>query len=198
MSNKDLRNETQITHPQSTHPRGRRLSRLPPLLHPRILRHRALRPPEGNDDLRRRVLHLLDNHHHRPRPDRLRPRPLFPIRRRRRDLLLRLLRFLRHGRPRRSLALPDGDQCPRFADQGGEPGDGDELDHELYGGGGDAFRDCESGVEILDHLGGYLCEFCADYVFLLSRDGGEEFGGLSILYFNSPPLIGGAGCWELV
>ena len=132
--NKDLRNETQLTHPQSTHPRGRRLSRLPPLLHPRILRHRALRPPSRNDDLRRRVLHLLDNHHHRARPHRLRPRRLLPIRRRRRDLLLRLLRLLRHGRPRRAVALPDGDQCPRAADEGGESGDGDELDHELYGG----------------------------------------------------------------
>ena len=89
-----------------THPRRLRIGRLPNLRLPGLLRHRTLRPAQSHDVVRSRVLHLLDLHLNRPwlvREGRRLLRPWL----RRRGVLLPVLRVLRHGRARRTLAISD-------------------------------------------------------------------------------------------
>ena len=84
------------------HPRRLRISGLPHLRLPCLLRHRTVRPPESHDVVRSRVFHLL--HLHRPGIVREGRRFLRPGLRRR-GVLLPVLCVLRHGRARRAVAI---------------------------------------------------------------------------------------------
>jgi len=98
------------------HPRRLRIRRLPDLRLPGLLRHRTLRPAKSHDVVRSRVLHLLDLHLHRPGIVREGRRFLRPWLRRR-GLLLPVLCFLRHGRPRRAVAISHRNKCFGDADE---------------------------------------------------------------------------------
>ena len=99
-----------------THPCRLRIRRLPDLRLLGLLRNRTLRPAEGHDVVRGRVLHLLDLHFHCSgivREGRRLIRPWLC----RRGVLLRLLCVLRHGRARSAVAIPNRDQCSGNANE---------------------------------------------------------------------------------
>ena len=97
-------------------PRRLRISGLPHLRLPCLLRHRTVRPPESHDVVRSRVFHLLDLHLHRSGIVREGRRFLRPGLRRR-GVLLPVLCVLRHGRARRAVAISYRDKCFGDANQ---------------------------------------------------------------------------------
>jgi hypothetical protein len=119
-----------LTIYQSAYPSCCRLSRLPPLLHPRLLRYRTIWSATGHDDLCGGVLYMLGDHLHRTGAHRRRSSELLQLRCRRCNIFLRLLRLFWNGCSWRAVVIPYGNQCIGDENEGCQFGNGDELDCE--------------------------------------------------------------------